>query len=176
MPRVYCADTGCIHNQDGECQETEISYAFGRCQSHVREGEVSTLADLAVGKCFKMQTSGVIYKKISNVEVTSKIGTTTPNAINLINGHRVMLRTDLPIECIPCLPEVLDKEEDKVRFAELPVGSKFRWATTCGTKVANIDLPDDWAKHPGDFPPNHINLDRNSACLMSPEALVIPLE
>lgn len=180
MPKIYCADVTCVHNQEGNCQAQEVSYAFDKCQTQTKAVRSSidtlTLNDLALGKCFRLTTSESIYKKISNHQILDNNDVGRANAIDLLDGQYTHIRTDIPIEYITDIPAEFDKEEDKVKFSDLPIGSRFRWVTTCGRKVADIKLPRDWVKHPKDFPANHINLDRNTACLMNPETLVIPLD
>lgn len=111
------------------------------------------------------------FKKTSNVEVKSKISRSGPNAINLLNGHRVTILSSLYVKTVPI--ESVPETGLKLPFSELSVGDSFRVGDVIGRKTSDSELPGDWVKHPESIPANYINLVTGHACIMNTKHVVI---
>lgn len=137
--------------------------SWRRSNEQVPLNELPNLAIFRLGK--------VYFKKTSDVEVRSKISRSGPNAINLLNGHRVTILSSLYVKKVPI--ESVPEAGLKLPFSELSVGESFRFADIIGRKISDSELPEDWVKHPESIPANYLDLVTGHTCIMNTKRVVI---
>lgn len=130
------------------------------------------LCELPVATIFKLGPN--YFKKIADHDVRGRISFAKPNAINLINGHRVVLLSSLWVNRIPITS--IPKSGPETPFSDLKVGDKFRWDGMCGKKISDAEIPADWVKNPKEVPANFIDLVTGNQCVMSTHHIVVKLK
>jgi hypothetical protein len=137
--------------------------SWRRSKGEVPLDELPKQAIFRLGKMY--------FKKTSSIEVKSKISLSGPNAINLLNGHRVTILSSLYVKEVPI--ESVPKSGPELPFSELAVGDTFRFFDTIGRKTSDAELPEDWVKRPKSVPANFVDLVTENPCIMSTKRVVI---
>lgn len=119
------------------------------------------------------QLGRIYFKKTSNLDVKSKIRRSGTNAINLIDGHRVTIRSSLYVKEVPI--ESVPKTGPELLFSELSVGDKFRFLSTVGRKISDVKLPEDWATNPESVSANFVDLVTGNPGVIGTRHVVIRL-
>lgn len=138
---------------------------LNRSEGKVPLKELPNQAIFRLGKMY--------FKKTSDHEVKSKLSRAGSNAINLLNGHRVTILSSLYVKEVPI--ESVPKAGPELPFFELSEGDTFRVADIIGRKTSDLELPEDWVKHPESVPANYDDLVTGHACIMNTNRVVIKL-
>lgn len=153
------------------------SCPLNNCEPVIEEEERPSrvkFSELPVGSIFRL---GKLYlMKISNDAILN-CHEDLPNAINFLNGHRIVLVTSLFVQ--PLSISDVPKRGEKMTFAELKKGDVFRRGTTFGIKRSDNWVPDNWAIIPasqrGEIFPNFEDLITGRPRTISSDTAILRL-